>query len=203
MPPDAPGGIAAVVLAAGSSARMGTNKLLLALEGESVLRRTVRRVAGVGLDPVVVVLGHQAERARAELAGLQCTTVVNPEHARGMSTSLAAGLAMLPPETQAAVVVLADMPLVTTEMIASVVDRHRRSSSALVVSEYGGVLAPPTVYPRRFFAELCALEGDGGGKRVVGQHRDEAIAVSWPAAALGDLDVPADYDRIQAELAAE
>ena len=200
MAPERAGGIAGVVLAAGSSARMGRNKLLLRLGDESVLRRAVRRTLEAGLDPALVVLGHDAERARAELAGLACRPVVNPDPARGRSSSVRVGIDAVPPEAVAAVVVLADMPLVTAAMIAELVRRYRRDSATLVVSEYGGILAPPMLYDRALFAELRAMEGDCCGKHVVKHHRGEAIAVPWPPAALADLDVPADYERLQAEL---
>ncbi len=105
--------VAGVVLAAGSSTRMGRNKLLLRLDGESLVRRAARRALAAGLDPVVVVLGHEADLAAAELAGLAVRTVVNPDHAGGIHTSRVAGLAAVPPEAGAAVVLLADMPFVT------------------------------------------------------------------------------------------
>src|SRR5512134_588822 len=100
--------VAGLVLAAGSSLRMGRNKLLLDLAGETVVRRTVRVALEAGLDPVTVVLGHEADRVRAELLGLPCRTVVNPDHARGVATSLRVGVAQVPTEVDAIVVVLAD-----------------------------------------------------------------------------------------------
>jgi molybdenum cofactor cytidylyltransferase len=200
---DRAGPIAGVVLAAGSSVRMGTNKLLLELGGESVLRRVVRRVAEAGLDPVLVVLGHEADRARAELGGLPCSPIVNPDHARGMNTSLGAGIAAIPKEAIAALVALADMPLVTVAMMDELVQRYRRGTAPLIVSEYGGIAAPPMLYDRALFGELRGLEGDGCGKRAVRRHRAEAVMVPWPAAALGDLDERADYERVRGELGRE
>jgi molybdenum cofactor cytidylyltransferase len=182
---------------------MGTNKLLLRLEGESVLRRAVRRTLEAGLEPALVVLGHDADRARAELAGLSCRPVMNLEYARGMGSSLRAGIAAVPPGAIAAVVALADMPLVTAAMMAELALRYRRGSAPLVASEYGGVLAPPMLYDRALFRELLVDHGNGGhgcGKHVVKRHEAEAIFVPWPAATLTDLDVPTDYQRIQAEL---
>jgi molybdenum cofactor cytidylyltransferase len=140
-------------------------------------------------------------RARAELEGLPCRAVLNPDHERGQSTSVRAGIGAVPPEAVAAVVVLADMPFVTATMIAQLAERYRQGSAPLVASDYGGVLAPPMLYDRALFPELLAMEGDGCGKRVVKRHGSEAIAVPCPAAALGDLDVPADYQRVVAELA--
>jgi molybdenum cofactor cytidylyltransferase len=181
---------------------MGRNKMLLDLDGESILRRAVARAVAAGLDPVVVVLGHDADRARSELAGLPCEPVVNPDYARGVNVSLRAGIAAVPARARAAVVVLADMPFVTARMIETLVERYRETTAPLVVSDYAGVNAPPILYDRSLFAELGAMEGEGCGKQVVKKHRSEAVAVPWPAEALADVDVPEDYERVKAGLAA-
>jgi molybdenum cofactor cytidylyltransferase len=188
------GPVAGIVLAAGSSSRMGRNKLFLKLGGQTILLRAVTRALAAALEPVIVVLGHEAERARAELAALPCATVTNPDYARGMSGSLALGIDRLPAHARAAVVVLADMPFVTAPMLEALVRRYRESSAPLVVSQYGEVTAPPILYERSLFAELRAQEGDGCGKRVIQRHRAEAVSVPWPAAALRDLDAPEDYE---------
>ena len=190
------GSVAGLVLAAGTSTRMGTNKLLLEIDGTTVLRRVVTRTLDAGLDPVLVVLGHEAEKARDLLQDLPARAIVNPDYHEGMNASLAAGLRALPPAVAAGVVVLADMPFVTREMIASVLDRYRQSGARLVVSEYGGRPAPPVLYDRSLFAELIAEPGDGMGRSVVSRHRAEAVIVQWPVTALQDLDVPDDYARI-------
>ena len=192
--------VAGVVLAAGTSSRMGENKLFVRLGGETMLRRVVHTAAAAGLEPILVVLGHESERAREELAGLRCTPVLNPDFARGIHTSLRAGIASVPEESPAAMVLLADMPFVTAEMVAAVVARYRAGEAPLVVSTYEGVDAPPMLYDRALFAELRALDGDGCGKRVVTRHRSEALEVAWPAAALGDLDQPSDVERARAAL---
>ena len=194
------GPVAAIVLAAGGSARMGRNKLLFPLSGETVLRRAVRRATAAGFEPVVVVLGHEAGRAQAELDGLACRTVMNPDWEQGINRSLRTGLAALPAETSAAVVMLADMPFVTTEMLLTLVERWRDGTAPLVISDYEGVNAPPMLYGCPLFPELLAMEGEGCGKQVVRRHREEAASVAWPAAALADLDVPEDYERVQARV---
>lgn len=191
------GAVAGIVLAAGASTRLGRNKLFIQLDGESLLRRAVRRVADAGLDPVVVVLGHEAERAREELSGLTCVPTVNADYMRGVNSSVRAGITAVATSV-AAVVVLADMPFVTTEMIATLVDRYRTSAAPLVISDYGGVNAPPMLYDRSLFNELLSMEGEGCGKQVVKRHRQEAVTVSWPSDRLIDLDVPDDYERIKA-----
>ena len=199
MPAERSGAVAGVVLAAGSSTRMGRNKLFFELGGETLLRRTVRRAIDAGLDPVLVVVGHEAERARAELADLACTPVDNPDHALGVNRSLRTGISHVPERARAAVVMLADMPFVTSPMVATLVARYRGSTAPLVISAYGDVNAPPMLYDRALFSELRQMKGEGCGRQVVRRHRHEAVAVSWPPAALQDIDVPEDYERIRAE----
>jgi molybdenum cofactor cytidylyltransferase len=192
--------VAGVVLAAGTSSRMGRNKLFVSIGGQTVLRRAVGTALAAGLEPILVVLGHESERAAAELVGLSCATVLNRDYAQGINTSLRTGIAAVPERAAAALVMLADMPFVSAEMLTAVVDRYRSGDAPLVVSNYQGVDAPPMLYDRSLFAELRALDGDGCGKKVVKRHRSEGVEISWPATALADLDFPADVERVQAEL---
>jgi molybdenum cofactor cytidylyltransferase len=193
---DRSGPIAGILLAAGTSSRMGSNKLLFDLSGESVLRGAARRALAGGLSPLLVVLGHQAERSRQELDGLPCQIVINPDYEQGITSSLRAGLSALP-EVGAAMVMLADMPFVTAEMIAALIARYRKSRAPLVVSDYEGVHAPPILYDHALFGELMAMTETGCGKQVVKRHRHEAEVLAWPATALADLDVPEDYARLR------
>ena len=199
----APDPVAGVVLAAGLSTRMGRNKLLLEVGGEPVVARAVRSARDAGLDPVLVVVGHEADRVRAAIADLPVTTVTNPEPARGIHTSLRVGfqaLAERPDEPGAAVVMLGDMPLVSSAMVRRLVDGWRASRShhpSLVISLYGEVVAPPILYGAPLFAELRLVDGDGCGKQVVKRHRAEALEVHWPAWALVDLDEPDDLVRVE------
>jgi molybdenum cofactor cytidylyltransferase len=193
--------VAAVVLAAGSSTRMGRNKLLLDLGGETMVRRAVRAAVGAGVDQVVVVLGHDEPRVRAELAGLPCTPVVNPDHAQGAGTSVRTGVRHVAADADAIVVVLADMPFVTAEMIATLVARYRETAAPLVASHYGEVQAPPTLYDRALFEELLSIPGERCAKQVVRRHEREAAVVAWPETALRDVDVPADYEGVRDDLA--
>ena len=195
--------VAGVILAAGASRRMGAgrNKMLLQLEGESLLRRAARRALVVGLSPVVVVLGHEADRARAELKGLSCESVVNPDFTGPTSGSLHKGLEQLGSNVGAAVVMLGDMVLVTEQMLSGLVAAARGTEAPLVVSRYGDVTAPPLLFRRALFGELLAWSGEGCGKAVVQAHLAEAVFVDWPDAALADIDTPEDLAAAEAHLA--
>jgi molybdenum cofactor cytidylyltransferase len=200
MPPEVNGtrrSVAGVVLAAGSSTRMGANKLLIELDGEALVARAVRRAAAAALDPVVVVLGHESDRVERALVGVPCRPVLNERHRSGQGSSFRFGIASVPESASAAVVLLADMPMVTAEMIAAVVNLYRATGAPLVLSEYAGVSAPPTLYDRSLFLEIAA--GEGCGRQIVDRHRGEARSVAWPAEGLADLDEPGDLERFRAD----
>jgi molybdenum cofactor cytidylyltransferase len=199
--PERTGSIAGIVLAAGMSTRMGQNKLFMELEGETLVRRVVGRVRNAGVDPLVVVLGYEAERVQGALEGIPYLPVLNQEYERGVNSSLRAGIhAVSDTPAHAAVVVLADMPFVTTAMIVTLVEKYRRSAAPLVISDYDGVNAPPMLYDRSLFPELAASEGQGCGKQVVKRHRHEAESASWSPEMLTDLDAPEDYERVKASM---
>jgi molybdenum cofactor cytidylyltransferase len=195
VPPDRTGRIAGVVLAAGLSARLGTNKLLLRLDSEALVRRAARLALEAGLSPVIVVLGHEAEQVAAALDGLPVVSVVNPDFRAGMHRTLQHGIEQVPAECAAAVVLLADMPFVSAAMLAALVARFRSGTEPLVLSLYGEVQAPPTLYARSLFPEIAAA-GEACGRRIVLAHRREAAELHWPEAALADIDRPEDAARI-------
>ena len=189
-------GVAGILLAAGTSTRMGRNKMLLDLGGETVLRRAARGAIDGGLCPLIVVLGSEAECAERALGGLECRLVLNPHFESGMTSSMHRGLAALPTTATAAMVLLADMPFVTAGMIGAMVRRYHETAAHLVISDYEGVNAPPMIYDKHLFGELRATHGDRCGRQVVQRHRDQAEILRWPASALADLDVPEDYERL-------
>ena len=191
--------VAGVVLAAGASRRMGPgrNKMLLELEGEPLVRRAARRALTAGLSPVVVVLGHEADRARAVLGDLPVDLALNPNFTGPTSTSLHAGLDLLGQDVDAAVVLLGDMVHVGEAALAELVTRACTSDAPLIVSRYGDVTAPPLLFRRALFAELVAWTGEGCGKTVVKAHSHEALCVDRPVALLADVDTPEDFEALR------
>jgi molybdenum cofactor cytidylyltransferase len=194
--------VAGVVLAAGLSTRMGTNKMLLELGGRTLVRRAVTTALSAGLDPVFAVLGYESERVRSELSDLPYTPVLNADYAIGMNSSLRAGIAAVPEDAGGAMVLLGDMPLVEASMVRALLTAFRRGGRPLAISTYDGVVAPPILYGRSLFSELRALDAHSCGKRVIRQHRAEAVELSWPPETLTDLDSPDDVERVRARLEA-
>ena len=185
--------VAALVLAAGQSRRMGgPNKLIATIAGMPLVRIAVEAALGASVSSVTVVTGNRPEAIRAALAGLDVSFVHNPDYAAGLSTSIRAGIAGLPSGTDAAVVLLADMPGVTGEMLDRLIDAFDPAAGALiVVPTFEGKRGNPVLWSARFFPDLMAVQGDTGGRHLVGANPDAVVEVEiGPAAAL-DIDTPA------------
>jgi molybdenum cofactor cytidylyltransferase len=185
--------IAAIVLAAGRSTRMGaSNKLLADIGGRPMARVVVETVLASRTRPVLVVTGHQAEAVRAALAGLDVTFVGNPDYAAGLSTSLKAGLHALPLDSAGGLVVLGDMPRITAahldEMIAVF---ERGGGTNIVVPVHNGERGNPVLWPAAFFVEMLALEGDAGARSLLATHAGRVREVDLGVDAIfADIDTP-------------
>ncbi len=195
--------IAALVLAAGRSSRMGgPNKLLEKIGGSPLVRIVVEAALASRARPVLVVTGHQRERVEAALAGLPVTFVHNPHFAEGLGTSLKAGIAALPAQADGAVVCLGDMPQVDGALIDRLLGAFDPDKGALVViPTIQGVRGNPVVWSRRFFPDLMAVEGDVGARHLIGRYAEAVAEVPLSGkAALTDVDTPEALEAVKAEL---
>jgi molybdenum cofactor cytidylyltransferase len=185
--------IAAVVLAAGQSRRMGpVNKLLVPLDGVAMVRRVVETILASQARPVVVVTGHQPKAVEAALAGCGVTLVLNTDYAAGLSTSLRVGLGALPAEIDGALVCLGDMPLVeaaTLDRLIAAYDPTEGRAICVPVAE--GRRGNPVLWDKAFFAEMAAVTGDVGARHLIGVHADSVCEVAVAGAGvLLDIDTP-------------
>jgi molybdenum cofactor cytidylyltransferase len=173
------GAFAAVVLAAGRGTRMpAQNKLLAEIEGKAVIRRTVEAALASKARPVIVVTGHEADRVKTVLAGLDVTFVHNPDFKEGLSTSLKTGIAAVPAASGAAAILLGDMPDISTALIDRLAGALNPEGGALIaVPTREGKRGNPVVWSRRFFSELMKLEGDSGARHLIAQNADAVAEV--------------------------
>ncbi len=184
--------IAALLLAAGESRRMGTNKLLAEIDGRPMVARTAQRLLSSHARPIVAVLGNEADAVDAALGRLPVERVRNPNFAGGLSTSLKGGLAALPPDIDGVVVCLGDMPLVTgrdlDRLIAAFNPLEGRS---IIVPTRRGKRGNPVLWARRFFPDMAELAGDVGAKHLIGEHADLVCEVEMDSdGVLVDVDTP-------------
>lgn len=191
--------IAAIVLAAGRSTRMGHFKLLADVGGVPMLRRVVETVQASGVTDTIVVSGHQAEAVAAALQGLDVRLIHNPRFADGLATSLSAGLAALPPDTDGVLVALGDMPQVTTATLDALIAAF--TPGAVVVPVSAGEIGNPILWPREAFAEMTRLAGDAGARRLLPAFEGRVRRVEVADGGIfADVDTPEALAQVRSRL---
>ena len=193
-------GVAAIILAAGLGSRFGeAPKLLAELDGKPLARHVAEAALASLASPILVVVGHRREDVRAALAGLDVAIVHNPAYADGLSTSLKAGFAALPPGSEGAVVLLGDMPRVTPALIDGLVEawlRGRRPVAA--VPTHAGRRGNPVLLARSLAPAIASLAGDGGAGPLLRARGD---VLEWPVddpAIIQDVDTAAALAALRA-----
>lgn len=186
--------IVALVLAAGAARRFGSQKLLHPVRGEPLVRAAVDRVVAAGPEQTIVVVGQDGDAVRHALAGLPVTIVENPHPERGLSSSLRAGLAMVPANAVAVFVTLGDQPIDRDEVFPALVARFGGDDAPIVAPRYQGVQGLPVLFARAVFPELEQLEGDHGARGVVSRDPSRVAYVDFDFPMPPDVDTPADLE---------
>ena len=172
---------------------------------QPLVRHVVRATCASAVQPVIVVLGHEAQAVRRTLPEGNYTAVVNADYASGMASSLCAGITALTTvaETLAGVIiVLADQPLITTQHINGLLAMAARQPADIVAANIAGRRGTPVYFPAALFDELRQISGDEGGRSVIARHPDQLrlYEIAEAEAAL-DVDDPQAYQRLLAQWA--
>ena len=184
--------IAALVLAAGRSTRMGSHKLLEVLGDRPLIRHCVDAALASSARPVLVVTGYNEGAIRVILSSSDASFVSNPDFAEGLSSSLKAGVRALPSSIDAAIILLGDMPLVTHDLINQMIEFFNASPHALaLVPTYQGQWGNPVLLSRKLFPEIEKLSGDVGARKLLQSHHRDVIEMPVTSDdVLLDLDTP-------------
>lgn len=188
--------IAAIILAAGRSSRMGSNKLTLLLEGKPVLRHIVDTVQLSKAHSIIVVLGHEAEQVQALLEDDGIAFVFNDQYRQGLSTSLKAGISALSSDIDGAMIFLGDMPDISVELINRMISEFDPGKTkSIVAPKRDGRRGHPVLWGHAFFPSLLEkAEGDVGGRHLIEEHSDSVtdIEVNYDNI-FTDLDTPEEF----------
>jgi molybdenum cofactor cytidylyltransferase len=189
--------ISGIVLAAGTSSRLGRPKQLLELGGRPLLQYVIDALSRAGMDEIVIVLGHEADRVAAALE-LPATarTAFNPDYAEGQSTSLRAGLAAAAPGSDACVVVLGDQPSLAPDSIRQVVQAFVDGDSSIVRAMWEGTPGHPVVFARSVWPELSGLTGDSGARDLL-IRRSDVREVEMGSSPVVDVDTWSQYEELK------
>lgn len=192
--------VAAIILAAGASSRMGRPKQLLDWHGRPLVRAVVEQALAAQLDQICVVVGGAGAAVTAALDGLPLRIVANPDYAVGQSSSLHAGVAALDSAIGAALILLGDQPFVTAAIIQQLVAAWRATDAAIVAPLYQGQRGNPVLFARTIFPELLAVTGDQGARGVLAADSSRVHSISFDdPRPLADIDTLEAYLRLQDE----
>jgi molybdenum cofactor cytidylyltransferase len=188
--------ISAIVLAAGQATRFGRCKQVLRLGDKTILDHVLDSVRASRIEDMVVVLGAHADEIR-EKVRITERIVTNDDFASGMSTSIQAGLRALPPDAEAALIVLGDQPFVTPPTIDLLIEEYRRSRPGVVIPAYHGFRGNPVLVDRSLFAEMLSIRGDIGCRAIFGEHAQSIVQVPVDdRGVLVDIDTKEDFDTL-------
>jgi len=186
-----------ILLAAGSSSRLGQPKQLLSFHGHPLVRHVAEQALASRLSGLIVVVGHRAVEVSAALAGLHATIVENPSYSQGQSTSLRAGLLDFPPGEAAALILLVDQPFVTSTLIDRLIALYEESKASIVAPRFKDRRGNPVLFDRGLIPELLTLVGDTGARDVIARHREQLATLELSDdRPFQDIDTWEDYVKI-------
>jgi molybdenum cofactor cytidylyltransferase len=192
-------GPSALVLAAGTSSRFLGTKQLAEIGGKTLIERVLDAIPSSEVRETVVVLGHEARMVAAALRGMKgVKIVINEDYARGMGGSIRTGISALAKDSDGVMLLLADQPFVTRPFLLRMLKVFERGlpEGGIVAATRGGVVAPPVIFPRKYFRELADLEGDQGARSIIERHADSLLKVRVASRApLVDLDTREDIEE--------
>ena len=189
--------VAGVILAAGSSSRIGEVKQLLGFRQTTLLGEVIKNASRSLLDEVILVLGHGADEIRKALRFEGVRVVINEAHAQGQSTSLRAGLSDVSEDTDAVMFILGDQPLVGSEVMNALIDGYCRTRAPIVLPTHRGRRGNPVVIDRTLFARVESITGDVGARVLFQEYAEEIVEIDVEDDSIHfDLDTWEDYQKL-------
>ncbi len=188
---------AAIILAAGESSRMGQPKQLLTLDHQTLLQQSIATALAAECDPVVVVLGAHADLIRPTIAHQPVTITYNEQWKEGMGGSIRTGvrqLTAMSTQTEAAIIMLCDQPLVDPSLLQKLIHEHQSSGKLIVASQYQDVLGVPALFHHSLFEQLSRLKQETGARKLIREYEDHTQAVPFAGGSI-DLDTAKDYQN--------
>jgi len=186
-----------IILAAGSSSRMGQPKQQLVYEQNTLLQRSINIALSIPQAIVLIVLGANAEAIKTDIADQPVQIIDNIYWETGMSSSIKAGINILAnyPGIDDALLMLCDQPFVNVALLKQLISHRPQTGGYIIACQYGDTLGVPALFSKYYFDELLALDGQDGAKKVLMKHKQNAIAIPFEQGSI-DIDTPADFNNL-------
>ena len=187
-----------IILAAGSSSRLGQPKQKLIYKGRSLLQHAVEEGLNSKCTPVLVVLGANEENVAAEISTQKVEVIVNHQWEEGMSSSIKCGLNALmntTPDVRQAIIMLCDQPFVDAEILDRLIVEKQASGKKIAACTYDNTLGTPVLFDKLFFPQLLSLEGNHGAKNLLFENKSDVIAIPFHLGNI-DIDTREDYEKL-------
>lgn len=189
--------ISIILLAAGSSSRLGQSKQMLQVDGAPLLLRSAKAALACEAEDVIVILGANQQPHQDVIRELPVTIITNHYWKSGIGSSIKSGLNYLirkSPETEAVILMVCDQPSLTPQHLRTVIESFRQSKVPIIASRYGDTLGVPALFARSFFTNLLMLRDEEGAKKIIEQFEEQVKPVEFPEGSL-DIDTPEDYQN--------
>ncbi|WP_026954055.1 nucleotidyltransferase family protein [Algoriphagus vanfongensis] len=185
-----------IILAAGSSSRLGEAKQLLEIQGEKLIDRSIKAAQKIAANRTVVVLGANAELIQKSIKSEVSSIVINSEWKDGMGSSIVAGLRFLIEKEfiDQVILMLCDQPFVDEELLIRLIQKQSQTLQGIIASSYSGTLGVPALFGKKYFEELLALHGHEGAKNLIRKHSEDVAFIDFPLGKI-DLDTPHDVEE--------
>jgi molybdenum cofactor cytidylyltransferase len=190
--------IGVILLAAGSSSRLGTPKQLLQYEDETLLQHSLQVARASNVNPIVVVLGAKAELIMSRIDVGSSIVVINDKWQEGMASSIRCGINSLlkeSPGIEGAILMVCDQPFIYPDLLLQLITKQQLTGKPIITSSYADTFGPPTLFHKTIFSELLQLKGDVGAKSILRLHASELEFISFPEGVI-DIDTDADYQKL-------
>ncbi|MEO5889427.1 MAG: nucleotidyltransferase family protein [Ferruginibacter sp.] len=187
-----------ILLAAGSSSRMGKPKQLLLHNDNTLLAHAAQVAIDTGIKPVIAVLGANAGVLEKEIADKDVAVVINDAWSEGMASSIRCGLEKLLeilPEVAVAIILVCDQPFITGKLLKALAAKYQKTGKPIIASNYDGVMGTPALFDKTIFPALLSLTGDTGARKIMKENPGQLEIINFPLGNI-DIDTDADYDNL-------
>lgn len=189
---------AIIILAAGTSSRLGKPKQTLQYEDQSLLKHAIKAALNAAVGPVIVVIGSNEDEICSHIANEAVTIVSNKHFNEGIASSIKTGITYVEdrePNVENAILMVCDQPYVDGNLLKKLVDTNLTTNKPIVACSYKDTIGVPALFDKSFFPELLSLQGEEGGKKILFENDGSVASIPFPAGDI-DIDTAADYEAL-------